>query len=230
MALKDVTDYLRLEKLPHIWCPGCGDGIVMQAILRSIKKLNLDQDKVAIVSGIGCSARAAGYMDFNTLHTTHGRALTFATGVKRARPDMTVIVITGDGDCAAIGGNHFIHAARRNIDLTTIVFNNNNYGLTGGQYSPTTKIADITATSSASFSVSASKTNFLSSNSINITPQAAYARITIRDGATMAFSGSVALPVYSRFWKRLMWRRMSSPLLTFNITVILIHPHFILIA
>ncbi len=110
----------------------------MRAIAKAIDELGLDRDKITIVSGIGCSSRAPGYMDFNTLHTTHGRALAFATGLKLANPELEVIVITGDGDSSAIGGNHLIHAARRNIDITTIVFNNNIYGMTGGQYSPTT--------------------------------------------------------------------------------------------
>ncbi len=132
--------------MPTIWCPGCGNGIVLQGVLRAIGKLNLDQDKVAVVSGIGCSSRAAGYVDFNTLHTTHGRAITFATGIKLAKPELTVIVLTGDGDCSAIGGNHLIHAARRNIDLTVVVFNNSIYGMTGGQFSPTTHVDDIAAT------------------------------------------------------------------------------------
>ena len=110
----------------------------MKAMAQAIANLGLDKDNVCVVSGIGCSSRAPGYMDFNTLHTTHGRALAFATGVKLARPELEVIVVTGDGDCAAIGGNHLIHAARRNINITTIVYNNNIYGMTGGQYSPTT--------------------------------------------------------------------------------------------
>ena len=146
MPEEDISKYLRLDKLPHIWCPGCGNGIVLHAVLRAIGKLQLDQDKVAVVSGIGCSSRSAGYVDFNTLHTTHGRAIAFATGIKLARPDMTVIVLTGDGDCAAIGGNPLIHAARRNIDLTVVVFNNSIYGMTGGQSSPTTQPDDIAAT------------------------------------------------------------------------------------
>ncbi|WP_371376418.1 2-oxoacid:ferredoxin oxidoreductase subunit beta [Sporomusa aerivorans] len=125
-------------KLPHIWCPGCGNGIVTSAIVKAIDKLGLDQDKTTIVSGIGCSSRAPGYMNFDTLHTAHGRALPFATGIKLAKPDHKVIVISGDGDASAIGGNHFIHAARRNIDLTVIIYNNNIYGMTGGQYSPLT--------------------------------------------------------------------------------------------
>ncbi len=137
-----VDKYFRTEFLPHIWCPGCGNGIVTRAIVKAIDNLGLKQDDVCIVSGIGCSSRASGYLDFNTIHTTHGRALAFATGIKFANPDLHVIVITGDGDCAAIGGNHLIHAARRNIDLTTVVFNNNIYGMTGGQYSPTTPTGD----------------------------------------------------------------------------------------
>lgn len=133
-----IKEYFRDNNLPHIWCPGCSNGIVMRAIAKAIDELELDRDKVTIVSGIGCSSRAPGYMDFNTLHTTHGRALPFATGLKLANPELEVIVITGDGDASAIGGNHLIHAARRNIGITTIVFNNNIYGMTGGQYSPTT--------------------------------------------------------------------------------------------
>lgn len=135
---KELEKYFRVDKLPHIWCPGCGNGIIMGAVVRAIDNLKLNQDKVCIVSGIGCSSRATGYLNFNTLHTTHGRALAFATGIKMANPDLKVIVLTGDGDCSAIGGNHFIHAARRNIDITTIVFNNNIYGMTSGQYSPMT--------------------------------------------------------------------------------------------
>ncbi|KKM12158.1 2-oxoglutarate ferredoxin oxidoreductase subunit beta [Clostridiales bacterium PH28_bin88] len=136
--LSQLETYLRMERLPHIWCPGCGNGIVLGSLVRAIHELGLDQDKTVIVSGIGCSSRASGYLDFNTLHTTHGRALAFATGVKLARPELNVFVLTGDGDATAIGGNHFIHAARRNIDLTVVVFNNNIYGMTGGQYSPLT--------------------------------------------------------------------------------------------
>ena len=118
----------------------CGNGIVTRSIVEAIDNLNLDRDKVCIVSGIGCSSRASGYLDFNTLHTTHGRALTFATGIKMANPDLEVIVITGDGDCSAIGGNHLIHASRRNIDITTIVYNNNIYGMTG--YNTPTTLGD----------------------------------------------------------------------------------------
>ncbi len=130
--------YLRLSKFPLIWCPGCGDGIVLKSLVRAIDKVGLDQDEVAMVSGIGCSSRLTGYVDFNTLHTTHGRALTYATGIKMAKPDLHVIVVTGDGDATSIGGNHYIHSARRNIDITVILFNNHIYGMTGGQVSPTT--------------------------------------------------------------------------------------------
>ena len=136
--MADIQKYLRQTALPHIWCPGCGHGILLASILRAIDAQGLDQDKTVIVSGIGCSSRASGYMDFNTVHTAHGRALPFATGIKMANPELNVIVITGDGDATAIGGNHFIHAARRNIDLTTIIFDNNIYGMTGGQSSPLT--------------------------------------------------------------------------------------------
>ena len=131
------------KKFPTIWCTGCGIGVVMGALIRAIDRLGLKNDEVALVSGIGCTARMPVYMDFNTLHTTHGRALTFATGVKLANPDLKVIVFMGDGDALAIGGNHFIHAARRNIDLTAIVVNNSIYGMTGGQHSPTRKVLGL---------------------------------------------------------------------------------------
>lgn len=133
-----VFRYMRIDHLPQIWCPGCGNGILMRDVVVAIDNLKLQREKVVIVSGIGCSSRAAGYLDFNTIHTTHGRAIPFATGIKLANPELDVIVITGDGDCTAIGGNHLIHAARRNVELTVVVFNNNIYGMTGGQYSPTT--------------------------------------------------------------------------------------------
>jgi len=136
--MQELEKYLRLERFPHIWCPGCGNGIVLGCLLRAIEKTGLDADRTVIVGGIGCSSRAVGYLDFNTLHTTHGRALAYATGIKLARPELNVIVVTGDGDATAIGGNHLIHAARRNIDLTVLLFNNSIYGMTGGQYSPLT--------------------------------------------------------------------------------------------
>jgi 2-oxoglutarate ferredoxin oxidoreductase subunit beta len=131
-----VKDYLRERFFPHIWCPGCGHGMVLNGLLRAIEKLGLSKNEIVMVSGIGCSARITGYVDFHTLHTVHGRALAFATGVKMARPELNLIVPMGDGDALAIGGNHFIHAARRNIDITAIVMNNRIYGMTGGQFSP----------------------------------------------------------------------------------------------
>lgn len=142
----DYDKYLRLEKFPLIFCPGCGDGIVLKAIIRAVDRIGLNRDEIMLVSGIGCSSRTSGYVDVNTLHTTHGRALTFATGIKMARPDLHVIVVTGDGDGTAIGGNHFIHAARRNIDLTVILYNNWIYGMTGGQVSPATPTGDKAST------------------------------------------------------------------------------------
>ncbi len=136
---KLIYKYLRHDKkFPHVWCPGCGTGIILGALIRAIDRTGYEKDDIVLVSGIGCSGRMPVYVDFNTLHTTHGRALTFATGIKLANPNLTVIVIMGDGDAMAIGGNHFIHAARRNIDLTAIIVNNSIYGMTGGQYSPTT--------------------------------------------------------------------------------------------
>ena len=133
--------YLRpTKKFPNVWCSGCGIGIVMGALIRAVDAMGLSKDDVAVVSGIGCTGRMPVYLDFNTMHTTHGRALAFATGLKLAQPNLKVIVVMGDGDALAIGGNHFIHAARRNIDLTAIVVNNFIYGMTGGQYSPTTPL------------------------------------------------------------------------------------------
>jgi 2-oxoglutarate ferredoxin oxidoreductase subunit beta len=131
-----IKNYLRERFFPHMWCPGCGHGIVLNALLRAIEKLGLDKNDIVMVSGIGCSSRISGYVDFHTLHTIHGRALAFATGVKISRPELNLIVPMGDGDALSIGGNHFIHAARRNIDITAIVMNNRIYGMTGGQYSP----------------------------------------------------------------------------------------------
>jgi len=132
--------------MPHIWCPGCGHGIVLGALLRAVQRMELDRSNVVMVSGIGCSSRIEGYTDFHTLHTLHGRALAFATGVKLARPELTILVPMGDGDALAIGGNHFIHAARRNIDLTAIIMNNQTYGMTGGQSSPMTGCGDYATT------------------------------------------------------------------------------------
>ena len=131
-----VKDYIRERFFPHMWCPGCGHGIVLNSLLRAVERLNFSKNEIVMVSGIGCSSRISGYVDFHTLHTLHGRALAFATGVKMGLPDLNVIVPMGDGDALAIGGNHFIHAARRNIAITAIVMNNRIYGMTGGQFSP----------------------------------------------------------------------------------------------
>jgi 2-oxoglutarate ferredoxin oxidoreductase subunit beta len=142
----DYLPLLRKDKFPHIWCEGCGDGIALKAILRAVQNIGLEPNEIAMVSGIGCSSRTPGYVDFNTLHTTHGRAIAYATGLKLARPELHVIVVTGDGDATAIGGNHLIHAARRNINLTVLVYNNHIYGMTGGQVSPTTPMGDFATT------------------------------------------------------------------------------------
>ena len=144
--------YMRIDHLPQIWCPGCGNGVIMRDVAVAIDELIHDEEDpinredIVIVSGIGCSSRAAGYLDFNSIHTTHGRAIAFASGIKMANPKLHVIVLTGDGDCSAIGGNHLIHAARRNLGLTVICFNNDIYGMTGGQYSPTTPNGDRATT------------------------------------------------------------------------------------
>jgi 2-oxoglutarate ferredoxin oxidoreductase subunit beta len=131
-----VKEYIREKFFPHIWCPGCGHGIVLNGLLHAVENMELKKNDLVMVSGIGCSSRIAGYLDFHTLHTIHGRALAFAIGVKMSRPELTLLVPMGDGDALSIGGNHFIHACRRNIDMTAIVMNNRVYGMTGGQYSP----------------------------------------------------------------------------------------------
>ncbi len=142
-----IYEYLRHDKkFPGVWCAGCGIGIVMGALVRAVDNLGLDKNQVAVISGIGCTGRMPVYLDFNTMHTTHGRALAFATGLKLARPDMTIITVMGDGDALAIGGNHFIHAARRNIGVTALVVNNLIYGMTGGQASPTTPMHMLATT------------------------------------------------------------------------------------
>jgi len=130
--------YLRLEKMPTLWCWGCGDGVILKAFIRAIDKMGVSQDDVCVVSGIGCSGRFSSYVDFNTIHTTHGRTVAYATGVKLANPDKLVVCVAGDGDALAIGGNHTIHGCRRNIDMTLIIINNFIYGLTNSQTSPTT--------------------------------------------------------------------------------------------
>ena len=130
--------YLRVEKMPTLWCWGCGDGVILKTVIRAIEKCGWDMNDVCVVSGIGCSGRFSSYIDCNTVHTTHGRTMAYATGIKLANPDKHVIVVAGDGDSLAIGGNHTIHACRRNIDLNFILINNFIYGLTNSQTSPTT--------------------------------------------------------------------------------------------
>ncbi len=141
-----LSKWIREDRWPHIWCSGCGIGIAMSSMLYAFEELNLDPKEIAIVSGIGCSGRVAGYVKVDSYHTTHGRAIPFAIGLKIAKPNMKVIVFSGDGDLISIGGNHFIHAARRNFDLICICVNNFNYGMTGGQFGPTTPHEAITTT------------------------------------------------------------------------------------
>lgn len=141
-----LEDLIRVDRMPHIWCPGCGVGSVFSSCLAAIKTTGIDYRKFTMVSGIGCSGRGAGYVKLDSFHTTHGRAIPFASGIKMANPELNVIVFSGDGDLFAIGGNHFIHAARRNTDITVICINNLIYGMTGGQVAATTPNMDKTAT------------------------------------------------------------------------------------
>ncbi len=142
-----MDNLLRMDRIPHIWCPGCGIGNAVSAFAEALDKLEYDLDKVCVVSGIGCTGRVAGYIKVDSFHTTHGRAIPFATGIKLGNPELKVIVVSGDGDLVSIGGNHFVHAARRNIDLTVILVNNFIYAMTGGQVAPTTPIPAFTTTS-----------------------------------------------------------------------------------
>jgi 2-oxoglutarate ferredoxin oxidoreductase subunit beta len=138
---------LRNDRLPHIWCPGCGIGVTMGAFIQALKEAKIDRDNLAVVSGIGCSGRVSGYTDADSFHTTHGRAIPFAVGLHVANPKLDVVVFSGDGDLIAIGGNHLVHAARRNADVTVFCVNNFNYGMTGGQYGATTHTGSRTTTS-----------------------------------------------------------------------------------
>lgn len=142
-----VEDYLVKEKMPFFWCAGCGDGIVLHSIFRNMDKRHMDPHKTVVATGIGCWGKADDYVATNTFHGTHGRALAFSTGIKLANPELTVFTLMGDGDGITIGGNHLIHAARRNVDVVAIMVNNLNYGMTGGQYSGTTPEHSITKTS-----------------------------------------------------------------------------------
>ena len=144
--MRDYEKFIRYRTFPTPWCPGCGDGVILKSIAMSFSELDLDPNNIVVVAGIGCSGRMPTYFNTNTLHTTHGRALTFATGIKLAKPDKMVVVISGDGDALAIGGNHLIHAARRNIGIKMILINNGIYGMTGGQVSPLTPQKFITET------------------------------------------------------------------------------------
>ncbi|MFH0990739.1 MAG: 2-oxoacid:ferredoxin oxidoreductase subunit beta [bacterium] len=146
MPLNPIEELLRMDRIPHIWCPGCGIGTTLNCFVRALQTSKLDLEKVSIVSGIGCTGRVAGYVKLDSFHTTHGRAIPFATGLKLANPQLRVIVYSGDGDLTAIGGNHFIHAARRNLDLTVILINNGIYGMTGGQVAPTTPLSATAST------------------------------------------------------------------------------------
>lgn len=142
-----MDQYLREDRIPHIWCSGCGLGSILHCFLGGLLKSELALEKVSVVSGIGCTGRVAGYVKLDSFHTTHGRAIPFATGLKLANPDLKVVVFSGDGDLISIGGNHLIHAARRNMDITIICVNNFNYGMTGGQVGPTTPLTARTSTS-----------------------------------------------------------------------------------
>jgi 2-oxoglutarate/2-oxoacid ferredoxin oxidoreductase subunit beta len=146
-TLNPVEQFLRMDRIPHIWCPGCGIGTTVNCFARALLDSKIDLDSVALVSGIGCTGRVAGYLKLDSFHTTHGRAIPFATGLKLANPKLNVMVYSGDGDLAAIGGNHLIHAARRNVDLKVICVNNLTYAMTGGQTAPTTPEHAITSTS-----------------------------------------------------------------------------------
>ncbi len=144
--MRDYEKYIRYRTFPTPWCPGCGDGVVLKSTAMAFAELEWDPNDIVVISGIGCSGRMPTFFNTNTLHTTHGRALTFATGIKLARPEKKVVVISGDGDALAIGGNHLIHAARRNIGIKLILINNGIYGMTGGQVSPLTPQNFITET------------------------------------------------------------------------------------
>ncbi len=141
------TDYINWEGLPHLWCPGCGNGIALRALAVTLAKLGIPPHKALLATGIGCSGRAGDYVSFHSFDGTHGRTLAFCTGINAAQPDLTIIAFLGDGDCGSIGGNHLLHAARRNIDLTVLEINNFNYGMTGGQFSPTTPASSVSSTS-----------------------------------------------------------------------------------
>ena len=142
-----MDNFMRMDRMPHIWCPSCGIGVSVNCFAKALEKCKIPLDNMAVVSGIGCSGRVAGYVKVDSFHTTHGRAIPFATGLKLANPKLKVVVFSGDGDIIAIGGNHFINAARRNIDIVVICINNFNYAMTGGQVASTTPEGAVLATS-----------------------------------------------------------------------------------
>lgn len=146
LGVHPFDQYVKPGRIPHIWCPGCGLGITMVCFIRALENQNIPLNNIVVVSGIGCTGRIAGYLNVDSYHTAHGRAIPFATGLKIANSKLTVVVFSGDGDLFAIGGNHFIHAARRNVDINVICVNNFNYGMTGGQFGPTTPIGARTTT------------------------------------------------------------------------------------
>jgi 2-oxoglutarate ferredoxin oxidoreductase subunit beta len=146
IAINPVEPFLRMDRIPHIWCPGCGIGTTVNCFTRALLDSKVDMENLVVVSGIGCTGRVAGYVNVDSFHTTHGRAIPFATGLKLANPKLNVVVYSGDGDLSAIGGNHLIHAARRNMDLKVFCVNNLIYGMTGGQTAPTTPSQVITST------------------------------------------------------------------------------------
>jgi 2-oxoglutarate ferredoxin oxidoreductase subunit beta len=141
-----IAPFLRMDRMPHIWCPTCGIGTVVKCYATALEQSGLDLDKVCVVSGIGCTGRVAGYLKLDGFHATHGRAVPFATGLKLGRPELNLTVFSGDGDLSGIGGNHLIHAARRNMDLLVVLVNNFIYGMTGGQNAPTTPESARTST------------------------------------------------------------------------------------
>ncbi len=140
-------DYIDWDQLPHLWCPGCGNGIALKGVALALAELNIPLHKLLLATGIGCSGRAGNYVSFHSFDGTHGRTLAFCTGINVTQPDLKIIAFLGDGDCGAIGGNHLLHAARRNLNITVIEINNFNYAMTGGQFSPTTPLSSITSTS-----------------------------------------------------------------------------------
>ncbi|MBE3605580.1 2-oxoglutarate ferredoxin oxidoreductase subunit beta [Campylobacter sp. RM13119] len=174
----NYDNYLRTDKMPTLWCWGCGDGVILKSVIRAIDQLGWDMNDVCVVSGIGCSGRFSSYVNCNTVHTTHGRAIAYATGIKLANPNKHVIVVTGDGDGLAIGGNHTIHGCRRNIGLNHILINNFIYGLTNSQTSPTTPRGFWTATAQLG----------------NIDPSFNATNLAIAAGATFVARGSVIEP------------------------------------